>query len=127
MTALRPVGYWKPPAEHPLVAASKRLAGRLSAWLTGVDSEAELTLEDHVDPSWDPSLRAAVVEYLARGSQHGAYFGTDVCRFCGKENGSIERSDGVWIWPDGLVHYVRDHAVRPPRDFVNHVLRGRKS
>jgi hypothetical protein len=48
--------------------------------------------------------------------------GWSECRICGAENGSGERVDGSYLWPDGLAHYVRDHAVRLPREFIVHVL-----
>lgn len=30
-------------------------------------------------------------------------------------------TDGVWIWPGRLWHYVRDHNVRLPDEFVTHM------
>lgn len=38
-------------------------------------------------------------------------------------NGRLELTDGTFIWPDGLAHYVRDHAVRLPATFVSHIQR----
>lgn len=38
--------------------------------------------------------------------------------------GSRELTDGVYVWPEGLVHYIEKHNVRLPRQFVEHVLRG---
>ena len=35
--------------------------------------------------------------------------------------GPSEFSDGVWVWPEGLVHYVLEHAVRLPEEFLRHV------
>ncbi|WP_437782765.1 hypothetical protein [Sorangium sp. So ce1097] len=37
--------------------------------------------------------------------------------------GTICLSDGTFVWPEGFAHYVKVHAVRPPKDFVRHVLR----
>jgi hypothetical protein len=37
--------------------------------------------------------------------------------------GSIERTDGIYVWPEGLTHYVKEHNVRLPQEFVDHVLR----
>lgn len=36
---------------------------------------------------------------------------------------TLERTDGVYVWPSGLVHYVRDHDVRLPECFVEHIRR----
>lgn len=31
-------------------------------------------------------------------------------------------SDGTWLWPEGLSHYVREHGVVLPEEFVVHAL-----
>ncbi len=36
--------------------------------------------------------------------------------------GSTCLSDGHFIWPVGLAHYVDKHLVRPPEEFVRHAL-----
>ncbi len=46
--------------------------------------------------------------------------GPSMSRFCGEAVGSLELSDGVFIWPEGLAHYVEEHGVRLPARFVNH-------
>ncbi|MFI5707785.1 hypothetical protein [Kribbella sp. NPDC051620] len=49
--------------------------------------------------------------------------GYSPCRLCDSTtNGSLELSDGVYVWPEGLKHYVSDHGLRPPRSFVEHVI-----
>ena len=30
-------------------------------------------------------------------------------------------TDGVWLWPEGLYHYVEDHNVRLPKEFISHI------
>lgn len=37
--------------------------------------------------------------------------------------GASEFSDGVYVWPEGLAHYLEKHHVRLPQRFVDHVLR----
>jgi len=48
--------------------------------------------------------------------------GYSYCRFdCGIpdcEMGSIDLYDGVWVWPQGLVHYVEFHSVCLPYEFI---------
>ena len=80
---------------------------------------------DFVDESWDPDDRWDLVTYLELQPIARAYMGYSPCRICGINNGALELTDGTYIWPDGLVHYVRDHAVRLPRAFVQHVERQR--
>lgn len=48
------------------------------------------------------------------------------CRFCGEGNGSACLTDGTYVWPGGFAHYLLNHAVRPPQEFVDHVLRTRE-
>ena len=82
---------------------------------------------DWVDPAWDPAERAAVIEYLERGSYGIPAMGYSWCRFrCGipdREMGSQDGTDGVYVWPEGLTHYLRAHDVKPPEEFLEHVRR----
>jgi hypothetical protein len=36
--------------------------------------------------------------------------------------GSCDFTDGVWVWPEGLSHYLRIHSVRLPEEFIRHAL-----
>ena len=78
---------------------------------------------DFVDPDWDPDERSDVIDHLQRGFVKGAFMGISECRFCGKNNGSLELTDGTYTWPEGLAHYLIDHEVRLPSQFVEHVQR----
>jgi hypothetical protein len=77
---------------------------------------------DFVDPAWDEIERDVVAEYMSRGFVARACMGMSPCRFCGRDNGSLELSDGVYVWPEGLAHYVAEHDVRLPGQFVSHAL-----
>ena len=46
--------------------------------------------------------------------------GYSPCRICGVDNGAAEYTDGTYVWPEGLAHYIYDHAVRLPEDLVRH-------
>jgi hypothetical protein len=35
--------------------------------------------------------------------------------------GDSDLTDGTWLWPQGLVHYVAVHGVALPQEFVAHV------
>jgi hypothetical protein len=74
-----------------------------------------------VDDAWGEEDRDAVVEHLGRGFVARAYMGSTTCRICGERIGSLELTDGVYVWPEGLRHYVETHAVRLPETFVEHV------
>lgn len=77
---------------------------------------------DFVDPEWDQNERDQIADYLGRGFVVRALMGYSPCRICGRDNGSLELSDGVYVWPEGLAHYVSDHSVRLPERFVSHAL-----
>lgn len=78
--------------------------------------------QDHVDASWNLHERAMVIRYLERPTHKSeAFFGESNCRFCGKANGCRDVTDGVYVWPDGLSHYLRSHGVKPPAEFIEHV------
>jgi hypothetical protein len=76
-----------------------------------------------VDRDWDKTERGLVASYLSAATVVVTYMGYSHCRLCSKkDNGDSELTDGVYIWPDGLKHYVTEHNVRLPRRFVEHVL-----
>lgn len=103
---LQRVGYWR------------QDAARLAP--DGLPYPSECT-----DAAWDPAERARVLEYLrAQGSVHASYFGHSQCRICAAENGCHDLTDGTHIWPSGYAHYIEQHQVKPPPDFLAHALRG---
>lgn len=69
-----------------------------------------------VDPTWDHAERERVASALDVGREVASYKGWANCRLCGKSIGSRDLTDGVYVYPDGLSHYVREHAVQVPDD-----------
>jgi hypothetical protein len=70
-------------------------------------------------------LRLLVADYLDRGQEYGSYRGVSWCRFfCDHPMGHRELTDGSWVWPEGLSHYVRDHRVVLPDEFISQVQSG---
>jgi hypothetical protein len=71
-------------------------------------------------------VRTRVADYLDSGELNDVFLGLSWCRFrCGishEQIGSAELTDGLWGWPEGLSHYVREHEIILPSDFVNHAL-----
>ena len=74
-----------------------------------------------IDEAWDSEQRALVAGYLQRGLVARLFMGPARCRLCGRGVGNEEWSDGVFIWPEGLGHYVEEHSVRLPQEFIDHV------
>lgn len=93
---------------------------RIGLWV----SEQQPDLPDPqalVDSSWNPDEREDVASYLSQGTVARGYMGFSTCRICGfSRNGNLEFTDGVFLWPQGLAHYVSEHSVRLPPDIVNH-------
>jgi hypothetical protein len=80
---------------------------------------------EYIDQSWDSLERDRAISYLEQ-SYHLTRFslGYSWCRFGCKsksEMGNGECTDGVWLFPEGFLHYVRHHAVIPPHEFLAHM------
>jgi len=78
---------------------------------------------DLVDESWSNQERELVASYLEQGFKPWAFMGHSDCRLCGKMSGSAEFTDGTYLWPEGLAHYVREHSVKLPAEVLAHVRR----
>lgn len=78
---------------------------------------------DCVDLAWDPDERDAILGYLRSFPRRAKYRGFSRCRFCDKRNGSADYTDGVWVWPAGFPHYLQEHGVKPPQEFIDHALK----
>lgn len=72
--------------------------------------------------TYDVSTRELIANYLDAGVTFLVYRGLSWCRFfCDRPMGDAELTDGKWVWPQDLSHYVRDHNVRLPDEFVEYV------
>jgi hypothetical protein len=96
---LKAVGYWcGEDADH--LPDPRKLVG------SGVSSDA----------------RESIVSYLQSGRPYMSYAGFSYCRFrCGVDDGDMgsrDLTDGEWMWPEGLWHYVHAHDVRLPKEFI---------
>jgi hypothetical protein len=103
--SLKAVGYWW---SHPKYRLPKN------------DRFPDPTLL--VCPSWCAGERQRIVVYLRAGRTYAQWRGVSYCRFeCGisdAEMGSRCLTDGEWVWPEGLAHYVERHKVRLPDEFA---------
>src|SRR5688572_25170293 len=63
-------------------------------------------------------LRNAIGKYLDNGKRFMSYLGYSWCRFnCGIEDHNMGAScftDGIYVWPEGLSHYIKKHDVWLP-------------
>lgn len=77
---------------------------------------------------WDLFLDGLVVLQNSDKVEKAAFRGLSVCRLCGQGVGSEEYSCDAggayeWRWPEGLEHYVREHKVKPSKDFRTFVAK----
>jgi len=77
---------------------------------------------DYIDKSWSKGERATIIKHLQAGEYYRRWMGRSECRICGKSNGSCCLTDGTYIWPQGFAHYIEKHYVKPPQEFIDHVL-----
>jgi hypothetical protein len=76
--------------------------------------------QDFIDPNWDPDQRRIVLEYLKLGQTLESWRGFGMCRICKKLLGSRDLTDGLYVWPEGFEHYLEEHHLRVPEEFVQH-------
>jgi hypothetical protein len=101
------IGFWAGPGEHPSLPDPKTL----------------------VDKAWRQTEEATIVlSYLRqRALKKDNYRGYSSCRWEGcqyhrKPLGSWDMTDNYFVWPEGYIHYVDHHAVKPPEHFIRAVL-----
>ncbi len=90
--------------------------GRVRPLRDGRTSKVSST-PDGMRPNGTPSFSTA------HGTLARRFICKSLCRICGIENGYGEFSDGTYLWPTGLAHYVEAHGVRLPAEFVEHATR----
>jgi len=97
---LNAVGYWRD-ADHPELPEPGDLAA----------------------PGWCAERMDRIAWYLRCGNPLPSSPRDSACRFrCGvpaEEIGNRDMTDGVWAWPEGLVHYVEKHEVRLPATLIS--------
>jgi len=99
MTALTLIGYWRADGDRTSDYPDPR---------------------DWVDADWDEDERHATGFYFATGTLFRTFMGYSPCRICGQNNGAVDYTDGTYVWPEGLAHYIYDHAVRLPDELIAH-------
>lgn len=79
------------------------------------DEELEQVCSDEQEPPWGTRSRfpAALISLAELVRKLRAKPDT---------LGAACLSDGQFIWPEGLAHYVDKHFIRPPEEFVQHAL-----
>ena len=76
--------------------------------------------------NYAPQTKEKIVNYLKSGIRGVEFMGCARCRFeCEyshtKDLGNTDMTDGSWVWPEGLSHYVEKHNLLLPPEFVAHM------
>lgn len=113
--ALRAIGFWREPQYEWRADIRKHVyLGWAPGWTAYPQAIVDALGPCKPDPNVLSYLRSAVVFETYRGFSH--------CRFeCGvanQEMGHREFTDGIWVWPEGLVHYVDKHDLPLPAEFL---------
>ncbi|AHJ96482.1 hypothetical protein Hsw_0887 [Hymenobacter swuensis DY53] len=75
-----------------------------------------------VDETWPETMRLATLRYLQQERKLHYWMGMETCLFgCGQNLHITGCTDGTYYWPESLVHYLAQHAVRLPDEFVEHI------
>lgn len=108
---VRAIGYWCPSGLPPSRPSFRRPSNAVFP-----DPQRLIC------PGRYPADREAIAGYLRNGREYAKWRGVSYCRFgCGIDDfamGSRCLTDGEWVWPEGLSHYVEAHSVLLPEDFT---------
>jgi len=78
-------------------------------------------VEMAIDVEWAPTDINDLATYL-QDCPIASTTGLSVpCLLCDKSLAMCYQSDGEWLWPCGLQHYLTAHSVVLPSRFVNHI------
>ena len=135
MDALKAIGFWGPPNPALLAGSTaeqlpKPVLEQLRLhWKANVDAllagrpafpDPGTLVERLGSKRYDERVHF----YVSTAHRIRPQCGFAICRCCGissPEMGSAELSDGEWVWPEGLVHYLRIHQVPLPDSFLKSI------
>jgi len=63
-----------------------------------------------------------IVAYLKSGGKHSTVATMKECEYCDEFAGPVNYfTDGVWMWPQWIIHYLVKHGLKLPEEFVNSI------
>jgi len=90
-------------------------------WQTEPENDPMLpVVKDFIDPSWNPDDKDRIIAYLTNAPiVVAAATDSEDCLLCSSDQlTSCFQSDGSWLWPEDLAHYVACHGVVLPNRLV---------
>jgi hypothetical protein len=129
--ALKAVGYWRPSEDMLQRELECGYGGKARKIVSQMAARRKWRRHPLPNPAclvwagWGPAELPGVLAYLRAGQEWIRFNGWSYCRFgCGIDPialGDRDLTDGVWVWPEGLAHYVETHSVRLPDEFIDHM------
>lgn len=93
-------------------------------YFTPDDLDIGVHAKDFVDHAWPSEERNKVLNYL-RDCYSTCYtvFERLPCYICNEFDvrSSQDMTDGGWVFPQALIHYVEQHHVVPAKPFLEHI------
>jgi hypothetical protein len=94
-------------------------------WKTSEADSIDVPLfSEVIDAAWNPPDFENILDYLKRCPVALASgMRSEKCPHCEDHlpEPGTQRSDGVWVWPSSLAHYVEKHRVRLPDRMIMHI------
>jgi hypothetical protein len=96
----------------------------------GIFSSSEESIEGipiidiFINETWHPEDKLLIINYLKTSPNVVASSTmSTLCMLCRERLGDPGSffSDGYWLWPERLVHYIKKHNLRIPDEMVKHI------
>lgn len=106
--------------KHPDMKTELKAIGY---WCRNINEKSNLPYpSEFIDENWDKDELLKVAEYIQCCEPIEYWRGFSTCRLCGECLGTTCLSDGTYIFPEKFEHYLLEHNVKPPQEFIDHVL-----
>lgn len=105
----------------------KNTLNMVGYWVGGFDEGAKKYIHPSIiiDSTWHNEDKAKIIGYLKQGIPFWHDLGYSFCRFedgpPDDQMGSMDLTDGIWLWPEGLYIYVEKFNIRLPDEFYDHM------
>jgi len=99
---------------------------KVGFWYSKYEPKLPMPVQQAADSEWvrkgKPKSFARLLGIVEKMARCTGYKGSSRCRICGEWNGSMEYYHEGWVWPEGYMHYIRDHNVKPPAKFIQFIV-----
>lgn len=73
--------------------------------------------------AYDKNEIVRAIERVEMRAKKSFYRGWSTCRICECHNGNAEYSHEGFTWPEGYLHYIKAHNVKPDEEFMKMVYK----